>query len=408
MNTRDQTELRHAVLWLGLRFTAVIIVLFVVMGALVYSIVAAGIQASTNTSLASATLIDAPSDAPLGVFVAISTGGQVVLSRDVPRGLPDTAAIARVAASLQEEQGNVTVEGRTYTVLTAYRNGRVIQAAVDSHESQEELHRLMLAMTIAAVVAAGLAAALSVWMARRAMKPMAESLALQRRFVADASHELRTPLTLLSTRAQLLRRRLDGSGPTLSKDDVADGVAQLVEDAKLLTGILDDLLVSADPRETVDYGPVNIVTIADRAMALAEPEAQQRAIRLTRSGSNEAVTVRGSEVALGRVFTALISNALDHAETNVEVQVDVHGQDAVIRVIDDGTGFAPGSQAHAFDRFASARPLTGNRATPRHYGLGLALVAEIVALHEGKIMVEPGLPTGGAVIKVLVPLAKPR
>ncbi len=75
MNARDQTELKHAVLWLGLRFTAVIIVLFVVMGALVYSIVSAGTQASTSSSLASATRIDSPSDAPLGVFVAISTGG---------------------------------------------------------------------------------------------------------------------------------------------------------------------------------------------------------------------------------------------------------------------------------------------------------------------------------------------
>ncbi|RAN76298.1 hypothetical protein B5P43_23510 [Bacillus sp. SRB_336] len=393
-------------LWLGLRFTTVIIVLFVAMGALVYSIVAAGTQASTSSSLASATRIDSPSDAPLGVFVAISTGGQVALSRDVPRGLPDTAAIARVAASLQEEQSNVTLEGRTYTVLTAYRNGRVIQAAVDRHESQEELSRLMVAMTIAAVVAAGIAAALSIWMARRAMKPMAESLALQRRFVADASHELRTPLTLLSTRVQLLRRRLDGSGPTPVNDDVREGVAQLVADAKMLTGILDDLLLSADPRETVDHGPVNLVTIADRATALAEPAAQQRAVQLTRSGSNEAVTVRGSEVALGRVFTALIANALDHAETNVQVQVGVDGKDAVIRIIDDGTGFAPGSQARAFDRFASARPLTDNPVTARHYGLGLALVAEIVALHNGKVVVEPGMAPKGAIVKVLLPLVQ--
>lgn len=406
MNARDQSELKHAVLWLGLRFTAVIIVLFVLMGALVYSIVAAGIQASTNTSLVSATLIDSPSDAPLGVFVAISTGGQVVLSRDVPRGLPDTAAIARVAASLQDEQGNVVVEGRSYTVLTAYRNGRVIQAAVAQHESQEELSRLMLAMSIAAVVAAGLAAGLSVWMARRAMKPMAKSLALQRRFVADASHELRTPLTLLSTRAQLLRRKLDGTGPALSKEDVADGVAKLVADSQMLTDILDDLLLSADPRETVDHGPVNLVKIADRATALAESEAQQRAIRLTRSGSTGVLNVRGSEVALGRVFTALIANALDHAETSVEVQLVMHGRDAVIRVIDDGTGFAAGSEERAFDRFASSRPFTDQQATPRHYGLGLALVAEIVALHDGKVVVEPGAVTKGAIVKVLLPLVE--
>lgn len=404
MNTRDQSELKHAVLWLALRFTAVIIALFVLMGILVYSIVAAGVQRATSTSLADATLIDSPSDAPLGVFVAISTDGQVALSRDVPRGLPDTAAIAQVAASQKDEQDNVTVAGRSYTVLTVYRNGRVIQAAVDRHESQEELSRLILAMTIAAVVSAGLAAGLSVWMAGRAMRPMAESLALQRRFVADTSHELRTPLTLLSTRAQLLRRKLDGNGAKLSDDDVAAGVAKLVEDSKMLTGILDDLLLSADPRETVGHAPVNLVRIGDRAAARAESDAQQRAIRLTRSGSPEAVNVRGSEVALGRVFTALIANALDHAETSVEIQVDVHRRDAVIRVIDDGPGFAAGSEARVFERFASDRPLPANPAAPRHYGLGLALVAEIVALHNGKVMVEHAVSMKGAIIKVTLPL----
>lgn len=50
---------------------------------------------------------------------------------------------------------------------------------------------------------------------RRATQPLSTALALQRRFVSDTSHELRTPPTLLSTRAQLLRRRLrsGASGP---------------------------------------------------------------------------------------------------------------------------------------------------------------------------------------------------
>jgi two-component system, OmpR family, sensor kinase len=407
LNTRDQSELKRAVLWLAVQFAAVIVVLFILVGTLVYSIVAASIHESSNKTLAGATLIDSPADAPLGVFVAINTDGRLALSRDVPSGLPDTAAMERVAATRQDEQGNVRAAGKSYSILTTYRNGRVVQAAIDQHESQEELNRLMLAITISALVSAGLAAGLSVWMARRAMRPMAESLSLQRRFVADASHELRTPLTLLSTRAQLLRRKLEGSGPALSDVEVAAGVGKLVEDAKMLTGILDDLLLSADPREALGHAPVDLVTIADSAAALAEPEAHQRSLRLTRSGAPGNINVRGSEVALRRVFTALVSNALDHAETTVEVAVGVHGHDAVIRVLDDGPGFAPGTQARVFERFASARPLPGGSAEVRHYGLGLALVAEIVALHNGKITVEPGTPGRGAVVEVLLPLAQP-
>ena len=407
MNTRDQSELKRAVLWLALQFAAVIIVLFLLVGTLVYSIVAASVQESSNKTLAGATLIDSPADAPLGVFVAINTDGRLALSRDVPSGLPDTVAMDRVAATRQDEQGNVKAGGKSYAILTTYRNGRVVQAAIDQRESQEELNRLMLAITISAVVSSVLAAGLSVLMARRAMRPMAESLSLQRRFVADASHELRTPLTLLSTRAQLLRRRLEGSGQKLSDNEMSGDVAKLVADAKMLTGILDDLLLTADPREALGHSPVNLVTIADSAAGLAEAEANQRSLRLICSGSSGQVNVRGSEVALRRVFTALIANALDHAATSVEIAVGVQGHDAVIRVLDDGPGFASGTEARVFERFASTRPLPGNTADERHYGLGLALVAEIVALHSGKIMVETGAPGRGAVVKVLLPLARP-
>ncbi|MBG0740178.1 HAMP domain-containing histidine kinase [Paeniglutamicibacter antarcticus] len=406
MTPRDASELRRAVRRLAVQLTTMIVVLFVLVGTLVYSIVAAGVQESATRSLADAMHIDSPSDAPLGVFVAISTGGNVLRSREEPAGLPDIAAIQRVAQTQQEEQENVTNGGRSYTILTTYRDGRVIQAAVDRHEGQEELTRLLLAMTIAAVVSAVLAAGLSVLMARRAMRPMAESLALQRRFVADASHELRTPLTLISTRAQLLHRKLNGDETKPCQNDVTAAVAKLVEDSRRLTGILDDLLLSADPRETVTYTVVNLVSLARQAVSQAGPEAQQRTIRLTRSGSAETVSVRGSDVALQRVFTALLANALDHAETSVEVAVARQGGDAVIRVIDDGPGFDSETSARLFERFASARPVASDPGMARHYGLGLALVAEIVARHNGTIAVERAAGGGGASVNVTLPLAE--
>ncbi|MDO5753124.1 HAMP domain-containing sensor histidine kinase [Arthrobacter sp.] len=407
MTARDSSELGRTALRLALQFTAVIVVLLVLMGTLVYSMVAAGVQESANRSLADAIHVDSPSDAPLGVFVTISRGGKLLTSRDAPSGLPDAAAIERVAETQQQEQGNVTIDGKSYVILTMYHDGHVIQAAVDSHEGREELGRLLLAMTIAGVVSTVLAAALSIWMARRAMKPMADSLALQRRFVADASHELRTPLTLISTRAQLLRRKLDGGEVAQSYDEVAAGVAKLVEDSRMLTRILDDLLLSADPREAVQHTAVDVALLADDAVALAEPDAHQRGIAIARTGSHGRVGVRGSEVALRRVFTALIANALDHAETRIEVAVVRQGRDASIRVLDDGPGFDSEAPERAFERFASARPIPTDAGMPRHYGLGLALVAEIVARHHGRISVEPSVQAGGAVVAVVLPLSEP-
>lgn len=406
MSTRDAAELRRAVVRLSIQFTTLIVVLLALMGTLLYAIVAASTAESTSKSLTNATAVDSPHDAPLGVFVAVSVNGKVMTSPVLPPGLPDVAAINRVATTQADERATLSAGGRNFDVLTIYRGGEVVQAAVDTHEGREALGRLAWAMVVSIVAAALLAAALSVWMAGRAMRPLSDSLALQRRFVADASHELRTPLTLLSTRSQLLRRKLEAPDKEISKEAVSAEVGRIVEDSRLLTGILDDLLISADPRASVDHTVVDLTGVARNAVALATPQAAEQSLRLQQRGEPGPVMVQGSPVALLRVFTALIANALDHARNEVGVCVSVRGGDACIAVSDDGPGFAPGTQARVFERFSSSRPLIATAGTPRHYGLGLALVAEIVALHGGKIMVETA-PGGGAVIKILVPLAKP-
>lgn len=404
MTTRDQSEFRRAVTRLSIQFTALIVAILALMGGLLYSIVTTAASESDNRKMAAATLIDSPRDAPLDVFVAIFNNGQLAVSRNMPAGLPDTSAISRVLASHRSETGTSQVGGRSYAVLTAFHDGRVAQAALDRHESQEEADRLVLAMSTTGAAAAVLAALVSVWMAGRALRPLAESLALQRRFVADASHELRTPLTLLSTRAQMLRRKLTRPGAGPAPEEVANGVKGIVEDARLLTGILDDLLISADPRAAADYEPVNLGSIGAGAAALAEAEAQKRSILLESKFPSVPVTVRGSEVSLGRVFTALISNSLDHAKSTVTVQVSTQGREAVIRVADDGPGFPPDFDTRAFERFASPRADAGKEGVSRHYGLGLALVAEIATLHKGRVGIDSS-PAGGAVVVVTLPLA---
>lgn len=408
MNTRDVAELRRAAIRLSVQFTALTVLLLVLMGALLYSIVAASTTESTNKALEDATRIDSPRDAPLGVFVSFLDDDRAISSHAMPQGLPDTSAMARVAATGVEERESLSAGDRTYMVLTAVGKDRVVQAAVDTHESREALSRVVWATAVAVAVAAVLAVASSAWMARRAMLPLAESLALQRRFVADASHELRTPLTLLSTRAQLLRRKLSGTETDLSREAVATEVSRLVEDSKLLTGILDDLLISADPRATTAQTAVDLVAIAATAVESALPHASQINIRLHLEDFAGSVTVLGSPVALQRIVTSLISNALDHAQTTVGVTVETRGSDARIVVSDDGPGFVPGTEKRAFERFASARSGSTAPDTTRHYGLGLALAAEVAAQHHGTIVIESTQPGGGAAIAVILPLARNR
>nr|WP_269438455.1 HAMP domain-containing sensor histidine kinase [Arthrobacter gengyunqii] len=259
---------------------------------------------------------------------------------------------------------------------------------------------------------------------------MAEALALQRRFVADASHELRTPLTLLSMRAQMLRRRLAAEtdaridvhtdaetgaeiDAATAREEAVQAADEVVDDTKVLTGILEDLLMSADPRRSGPLEEVDLVSLARAAVRSLQPEATRRGLTLELDAPDPEVTVRGGQFALQRVFTALGANALDYARSQVRFSVLKSGRDAVIRVSDDGPGFPPGFSRQAFERFASARDRAepkprddGAGAAPRHYGLGLALVAEIAARYGGSVSALPAVNGTGGVLEVRLPATR--
>ncbi|WEO75765.1 HAMP domain-containing sensor histidine kinase [Cryobacterium sp. SO2] len=421
-NTPDSTsELRRAARRLAVQFTALIVVLLVLVGALAMAIVSAAQQEASDQELQNSAAIDSPEETPTGVYLMVVDDGRLRASRELPAELPDEAALSEVAASGESVETSVTIDGHSYRVLTSVVGPHLTQVAVDQHQREEEQGRLFLALSVSVVLAAVAAWFLAAWMARRAMRPLAQALALQRRFVADASHELRTPLTVLSTRAQMLRRRLPADAApanavpadavpgdvvptaTESVSSIRGQVDEIIQDSRLLTEILEDLLIAADPREVAERTPLDLAGLGDDAVVALRDSAARRGITLERTGSTEPVMVNGAKIALHRLFTALVSNALDHATGAVRVEITTSGANAVVRVRDDGPGFPPDLSGRAFERFASARPGETGQGAPRHYGLGLALVAEVAGRHGGTVAIEPSDGTG-AVVVVTLPL----
>jgi two-component system, OmpR family, sensor kinase len=403
MSTREATDLRRTSIRLAVQFGAVSVVLLAALIGITFAIVGASLAESVNEVLVDASLVPGVADAPHDVLLAFSVGGRVTVSRDAPGWFPDKALFAAAAKSDDPITTTRTEQGHTYEIRTDSDPGRLVQAAVDTGESSEELRRLGLALGISGLIAALAAALLAAWMSQRAMRPMVEALALQRRFVMDASHELRTPLTVLSTRAQLLRRELsEGRHP----ESIAGEVDGILQDSRELTGILEDLLIAADPRETMVTAPVDLADLAREAVTAFALQASNAGIALRLEGDAISVPVNGSRSSLLRLFTSLISNAIDHADNLVIVAVMPNGRNAEITVRDDGPGFPDSMRTQAFDRFATSRSNTGASAQPRHYGLGLALVADVAARHHGSVAVDPSRPGTGAVIRVTIPLRK--
>ncbi|WP_348787886.1 ATP-binding protein [Leifsonia sp. NPDC080035] len=393
-------ELRRASTRLAVQFGVLILVLFAALGGVVYAIVAGSQAEAARRAVDDTSRIDSPHDAPPGMFVTITGGRGTLSSPDIPDGLPLEAAFEAVRASGQPDERTVTADGQDYLVRTTRQGDHWIQVAYPLREQQEELARLATALIVSGVIAALAAAGISVLMARRAMRPLADALRMQRRFVADAGHELRTPLTLLSTRAQLVRRRLT------EHDDpaVVAGVGEIVDDSRALTEIVADLLLAADPGETAAREPVDLAELAAAAVRSVAPKSEERGVEV-RVDVPGPVVVSGAAVSLRRLVIALLDNATDHAASLVTVQVRRAGRCALLVVADDGAGFPQDDPGTAFERFASTRSGEAPAAVSRHYGLGLALVAEVAARHGGAVHAGNTGPGGGASVTVELPVA---
>jgi len=401
-----------------------LVVLLAAIAAAVFIIVGASQSAAANRLLDDATQhVDSVNDAPAGVWLAIDDHGVLSVSPGMPAGLPNHEAMEHAGGPPGDPrqpdvtQSDVTVGGVTYIVRTQRSPDRVVQAVFSKQDNDAEMARLAVAFLVTGIGAVLLVSVLAAWLSRRVMRPLSDALALQKRFVADASHELRTPVTILSTRAQLLKRELTRlPGETTAAQD-ADA---LVQDARALTEILEDLLTAVDPREAEAREDVELAHIADDVCRGLAQRADEKGVTITRTGLDQAV-VLGSTGALRRVFVALIDNALEFAQSSIVVDLRRDAGTIVIEVTDDGPGFPAEIRERAFERFARARPTVqhaGDASAVRHYGLGLALVAEIAARHGGTVELSDaealpvdGTATGmrsGAVVRLRLPEAAAR
>lgn len=224
-----------------------------------------------------------------------------------------------------------------------------------------------------------------------------------RRFVADASHELRTPLATVRGYAELYRM-----GALTTDEQVADTMARIEGSATRMGSLVEDLLALArlDEGRGGRTGPVDLTVLAADAVSDLRALAPDRPARLvTLHGQAAPCLVVGDEARLRQVLANLTANAARHtpAGTPVEIAVgtDPGGRTGVLEVRDHGPGIPPEHAERVFERFyridASRTRDSGGS------GLGMAIVAAIVASHGGTVGVHE-TPGGGATVRVELPV----
>ncbi|MFC7491212.1 MULTISPECIES: sensor histidine kinase [unclassified Knoellia] len=222
-----------------------------------------------------------------------------------------------------------------------------------------------------------------------------------RQFVADASHELRTPLATVRGYAELHRQ-----GAISSAEETRAAMERIESESGRMSGLVEDLLTLArlDEEPTASMGEVDLTVLAADATADARVRAGGRRITLTGLGGPvDATVVWGSESRLRQVVTNLVANAVRHTPqgTPIELAVGLDGAEGVIEVRDHGDGIPSDTAHRVFERFYRADPSRGRNAGGGN-GLGLAIVAAIVAAHHGRVGVQE-TPGGGATFVVRIP-----
>jgi two-component system OmpR family sensor kinase len=221
-----------------------------------------------------------------------------------------------------------------------------------------------------------------------------------RRFVADASHELRTPLTSIRGFAELYRQGAVGDKQAIAR------VMRRIEDEAARMGLLvEDLLMLArlDEQRPFVYLPVDMLGLATDAVHDARVIGPDHPTSLEVIPSDTAPIVAGDEARLRQVVSNLLTNAVAHTPPGTVIAVRVGAQDghAVLEVVDHGPGLSDADADRIFERFYRADP-SRTRASGGS-GLGLSIVAALVAAHAGTVRVSE-TPGGGATFVVLLPL----
>ncbi|MEO3939756.1 HAMP domain-containing sensor histidine kinase [Paenarthrobacter nicotinovorans] len=259
---------------------------------------------------------------------------------------------------------------------------------------------LLKAMIIAGGAGIIIAAVIGWLSARRAIRPLGEALALQRRFVQDASHQMRTPLAILDARIQLAQRHSEPGSPT------GQALSRIRDDTAVVTAIVNDLLeAAAGTAQRPGDQPCDVDAAAARLVEDLRPVADQRRITLEHSGSGRP-TVSIDPNSLRRALLALTENALTHTppEGAVAVTTAAEGNQAVISVKDTGPGITGINPDFIFDRFARAEPAVASECQ-RSFGIGLSLTREIISRAGGTVEVAATGPQG-TVMRIVLPLAR--
>lgn len=229
----------------------------------------------------------------------------------------------------------------------------------------------------------------------RMLERLSEAFEIQRQFTANAAHELRTPLALMQVQLDLYH---SNSHPDNDADTV-QMIKMVTEQNDRLNKMVKTLLDMSELQTVGRDDEIILDALVDEVLEDLEPLAEGKNIRLI--GKCKDITMVGSDILIYRLVYNLVENAIkyNHSGGQVIVTADRKEKHVYLSVEDTGAGIPEELKERVFEPFfrvdkSRSRELGG-------VGLGLALVREIVRVHDGNITVKSN-PSGGTIFEVVL------
>lgn len=225
------------------------------------------------------------------------------------------------------------------------------------------------------------------------LERLSEAFEIQRQFTANAAHELRTPLALMQVQLDLYNSAIHPGNDA----DTLQTIKMVTEQNDKLNRMVKTLLDMSELQTVGRDDKIILDAIVEEVLADLEPLAMEKNIKLI--GKCEDATMIGSDILIYRLVYNLVENAIkyNHPLGQVTVTAYQRNKHVYLSVEDTGSGIPKELRERVFEPFfrvdkSRSRELGG-------VGLGLALVHEIVRVHDGSICIKSG-KTGGTIFEV--------
>jgi two-component system phosphate regulon sensor histidine kinase PhoR len=245
-------------------------------------------------------------------------------------------------------------------------------------------------------------------------QPLVELSRSRERAFSDLTHELRTPLTSIFLVTEALQKRI--------QEPERRWVDQMLKEINRLISLVRDWLeigqLENNASQYLRYESIELKDLIFSVWQNLNPLAKQKELELVYRGP-ERIDISADKPRLTQVFLNIFDNAIKYSPDRGEIQVEIErdlasNPNLIINIIDSGSGFNPSDLPHVFERLyrgdiSRARQsfnsdLSESLSETKGNGLGLSIVWQIVRAHGGMVTAQNHPSTGGAWLRITLPI----